>query len=131
MNIYSLHSRRNNPQLSVSFTIAAFHTPAPIHYVTFDRKLDATAQGVKEHLQILFHSASPFLPFSIHVDDVISFLFYGSEQQKLFRHKQTNKKKIHMLYFPIQCYYAIDSLRVTHAHLWVYATPLWSAQVVL
>lgn len=72
----------NHPQL-----YGSFHTSAPIHYVTSDRKLDAAAQGVKE-----FSSCSLWdfificplhLLFCVHV----FYYFLAPKEQNQIGHK--------------------------------------------
>lgn len=68
---------RKHPHLSVSSIIAAFHTPSPIHYVTFDRKWDATAQGVKRRLLkgFYFILSVSFSCHSVFIWMLVLFLF--------------------------------------------------------
>lgn len=90
---------RNLPHLSVSSIIAAFHTTSPIHYVTFDRKWDATAQGVKRLFLWAFISIS--IPFpAIQYSYVCEFYFIVQKNRIDFGTQTKKNLKTICLIFP-------------------------------
>lgn len=127
-HIHSTHTEKKNSDiftLNRCRSIAAFHTPSPIDYVTFGRKLDATAQGVKDSSTSSFiQSAFPVIHYSYGWCHFFHFMvqrnrdYLGTDKTL-----KKNKKNTHLLCFPMQCY-AIDSLRAAHAVMCGYMLPL-------